>query len=109
MKNNLFEMLLVLLWMFIIHLCLFYNLWKRWHYKTYKTTTTYETTNYMKELSKDLEVLKKRVLTWLIFEGVASDASVTVVRRTPFKGQRVQAGVGDEQVWRSTRHCRKHT
>ncbi|TNN71679.1 hypothetical protein EYF80_018030 [Liparis tanakae] len=51
----------------------------------------------MKELSKALEVLEKRVLTWLVFEGVARDASVTLVRRTPLKGQRVQAGVGDEQ------------
>lgn len=51
---------------------------------------------------------KKDNLTWLIFEGVAGDASITDMGGIPFQGKRVQVGVGDYQgSWRP-RHCKKH-
>lgn len=43
----------------------------------------------------------------MILEGVACDASVTDMRRTPLQGQGVQAGVGDQQGGGMPRHCRR--
>lgn len=40
-------------------------------------------------------------LTWLVFEGVASQVAIAVIGRTPLQRQRVQVGVSDlEERWR---------